>query len=98
MIETLSSKENFRALEIGQYKMFLERRDPHGFWYFKWSAGAVPEKLQDAYTGLTYAYEALQNWYDQLPPRMKPVERAIERSAKRTKTEDQTSTQTEFAL
>lgn len=72
-VQVTNTGENSRSMLVGDYQAKLERRDPHGFWFFVWSKGPVPDALAGAYTNYKSAAEAFESWFVKLPKRLKPV-------------------------
>lgn len=64
-----SNGENQRVITIGDKTVELNRRDPHGFWFFKWNVGDPPVKLQGAFTNVHQAIEFLVNYTTNLKSR-----------------------------
>ena len=59
--------ENLREITFNDKKVSLQRRDPHGFWFFSWDSGEPPEKLNQAFTNSSTALEFLTNYINSLP-------------------------------
>lgn len=70
MLEVIDRGENTRTIRIGRREIKLNREDPHGFWFFHWNDGCVPDALDQAYTGSSTAMEHLENWWARQPANM----------------------------
>lgn len=83
----VDSTENKRTIQNGSAKIFLNRTDPYGFWHVQFERGAIPETLNQAFTTLDRAYEAIQVYFNNNASRLEQAERERVRTAK-TRFED----------
>lgn len=87
------SKENERILHVdGSANIVLNRKDPYGFWYVSFERGTIPESLNQAYTAIDRAYDAVQNYLNENGRRQRAAERERVRTAK-TKFENKINAQ-----
>lgn len=54
-----------RTYEIAHNKVYLERQDPYGFWYFRLDKGQIPEWMRGAYTTVIDAERALTKYLEE---------------------------------
>ena len=59
------TSENSRVVETNGAKIFLNRKDPYGFWYVKFERGEVPEVLSGAYTSAELAMSAINKYLEE---------------------------------
>ena len=65
--------ENQRVIETNGAKIFLNRKDPFGFWYIKFERGEMPDILTGAYTSAELAIADINKYLDNHKSREKKV-------------------------
>lgn len=83
----VDSAENKRVIQNGGAKVILTRQDPYGFWYITFERGAIPASLDQAFTTLDRAYEAIQIYFNTNATRVEAAERERVRNSKRVHAE-----------
>lgn len=77
------TRENEREITSpGSSKIILRRKDPYGFWYISFERGQIPASLNQAFTAIDRAYEAVQNYLNENANRIRQAERERVRTAK----------------
>lgn len=75
--------ENERTVHTGSAKIYLRRKDPYGFWFVSFERGEIPAYLDQAFTSIDRAYEALENYMNTNKHRAKIADRERIATAKR---------------
>lgn len=71
--------DNQRVIQPeGSSKIFLNRKDPYGFWYISFERGELPDSLKDAYTTIQMAAHAVDQYLLVSPARKRLAKNATE--------------------